>query len=174
MQEKDKYIANVYSNLMFKGVDKMEPRQEVLFKQLETYRKELLGAVESLTEEHAEIIPAGFRNNIRWNLGHLYLDQLLWIEALTKVPTAISKQFNQWFGFGTTPANFTEETPSFTELKVLLQSQPQAILEKYGADLEKEYPPIDMGMQTIEQVLIRTIFHEGMHLQAINDLKKFI
>ncbi len=29
-----------------------------------------------------------------------------------------------------------------------------------------------MGMNTIEQVLIRTIFHEGMHLQAILDIKK--
>lgn len=152
----------------------MEPRQEVLFKQLETYRMELLGAVESVTEEQAEIIPAGFKNNIRWNLGHLYLDQFLWIEALTKVPTPISKQFNQWFGFGTTPANFTEETPSFAELKVLLKSQLQQIVEKYGEVLDKKYPPIDMGMHTMEQVLVRTIFHEGMHLQAINDLKKFI
>ncbi|MGN8845287.1 DinB family protein [Niallia sp. HCP3S3_B10] len=152
----------------------MKARHEVLFKQLETYRKELLGTVEKVTDEQAEIIPDGFNNNIRWNLGHLYLDQFLWIEALTKVASPTSKQFNQWFGFGTTPANFTDETPSFHELKELLNAQPQEILEKYRNELEKEYPPIDMGMHTIEQVLIRTIFHEGMHLQAINDLKRFI
>ncbi|MEQ2465268.1 DinB family protein [Niallia sp. Sow4_A1] len=152
----------------------MKARHEVLFKQLETYRKELLGTVEKVTDEQAEIIPDGFNNNIRWNLGHLYLDQFLWIEALTKVASPTSKQFNQWFGFGTTPANFVEETPSFKELKELLKAQPQEILEKYRNELEKEYPPIDMGMHTIEQVLIRTIFHEGMHLQAINDLKRFI
>lgn len=152
----------------------MEARHENSFKQLETYRKELLGAVEKVTDEQAEIIPDGFNNNIRWNLGHLYLDQFLWIEALTKVASPTSKQFNQWFGFGTTPANFTDETPSFHELKELLNAQPQEILEKYRNELEKEYPPIDMGMHTIEQVLIRTIFHEGMHLQAINDLKRFI
>ena len=29
-----------------------------------------------------------------------------------------------------------------------------------------------MGMHTIKQVLIRTIFHEGMHLQTILDIKK--
>lgn len=152
----------------------MKARHEVLFKQLETYRKELLGTVEKVTDEQAEIIPDGFNNNIRWNLGHLYLDQFLWIEALTKEASPTSKQFNQWFGFGTAPANFTEETPSFKELKELLKAQPQEILEKYRNELEKEYPPIDMGMHTIEQVLIRTIFHEGMHLQAINDLKRFI
>lgn len=152
----------------------MEARHEILFNQLETYRKELLETVEMMTDEQAEIIPDGFNNNIRWNLGHLYLDQFLWIEALTKEVSPISKQFNQWFGFGTTPANFTEETPSSHELKELLSAQPQELLEKYRNELDKEYPPIDMGMHTIEQVLIRTIFHEGMHLQAINDLKRFI
>ena len=152
----------------------MKARHEVLYKQLETYRKELLGNVEKVTDEQAEIIPDGFNNNIRWNLGHLYLDQFLWIEALTKEASPTSKQFNQWFGFGTTPANFTEETPSFKELKELLKAQPQEILEKYHKELDKEYSPIDMSMHTIEQVLIRTIFHEGIHLQAINDLKRFI
>jgi len=152
----------------------MKARHEVLYKQLETYRKELLGNVEKVTDEQAEIIPDGFNNNIRWNLGHLYLDQFLWIEALTKEASPTSKQFNQCFGFGTTAANFTEETPSFKELKELLKAQPQEILEKYHKELDKEYSPIDMGMHTIEQVLIRTIFHEGIHLQAINDLKRFI
>jgi hypothetical protein len=57
------------------------------------------------------------------------------------------------------------------ELKVLLKEQPAAIKEKYGGKLEFEYP-IEMGMHTIEQMLTLTIFQEGIHLQAILDLKK--
>lgn len=49
---------------------------------------------------------------------------------------------------------------------------PFKLMENYGHRLEEEYPPTEMGMRTIEQVLIRTIFHEGMHLQAINDIIK--
>lgn len=45
-------------------------------------------------------------------------------------------------------------------------------MQKYSRRLEVEYPPTEMGMRTIEQVLMRTIFHEGMHLQAILDIKK--
>lgn len=152
----------------------MNDRQKNLFRQLESYRGEVLHAIENVTEEEAEIVPKYSRNNIRWQLGHLYLDQYLWIKALTKEDIQASPAFAASFGYGTAPEDFTEETPSFSELKELLRQQPAEILKRYGSFLDKEYPPTEMNMNTIEQVLIRTIFHEGMHLQAINDIKKHL
>ncbi|WP_175987517.1 DinB family protein [Bacillus sp. Marseille-Q1617] len=152
----------------------MKKRHEVLFTQLETYRQYVVGILEDVSEEEAERIPDGFKNNIRWNLGHIYLDQFLWIAAVTKDKTHVPENYNSWFGFGTSPADFTEETPPLQELKDLLKEQPAFIKEMYGDKLEFEYPPTEMGMHTIEQVLTRTIFHEGMHLQAILDLKKYL
>ncbi|MEH7346384.1 DinB family protein [Bacillus sp. JJ1532] len=152
----------------------MNQRHEVLFRQLESYRNEILDAVENVTIEEAEVIPKGYNNNIRWNLGHIFLDQYLWIQAVTKEKTVVPDEFNKWFGFGTSPADFSAETPSLGDLKRMLKSQPADIKEAYGNRLEVEYKPTELGMQTIEQVLIRTIFHEGMHLQAIIDLKKGI
>jgi uncharacterized damage-inducible protein DinB len=150
----------------------MQQRHEVLFTQLETYRSYILGVLENVSEEEAEVIPQGFRNNIRWNLGHIYLDQYLWIQAVTKEKAGVPEQFNAWFGYGTSPANFTQETPSIEELKKLLKEQPAQIKAEYGNRLEEDFPPTEMDIHTIEQVLIRTIFHEGMHLQTILDLKK--
>lgn len=152
----------------------MKRRHEVLFNQLESYRNEILCVVEDITEKEAEIIPRGFNNNIRWNLGHIFLDQYLWIQAVTKDKTLVSDHYNNWFGFGTSPANFSPETPSLGELKDALRNQPLQIKKNYGHQLEVEYSPTEMGMHTIEQVLIRTIFHEGMHLQTILDIKKLI
>lgn len=152
----------------------MKQRHEVLFNQLEAYRSDILSVLENVTGEEAEVIPKGFNNNIRWNMGHIFLDQYLWIAALTKEKGDVSEQFNSWFGFGTSPGNFNIETPSFEQLKTLLKLQPTNIKEKYSSRLEEIFPPTEMGMQTIEQVLIRTIFHEGMHLQAIVDIKKCI
>lgn len=151
----------------------MKKRHEVLFYQLETYREGLLFDVNDISADEAEIVPEGFNNNIRWNLGHVYLDQYMWIKVLTK-DDLYPESFNQWFGFGTNPSNFDENTPSFEELKQLLKEQTNKIKDIYGDRLEEEFPPTEMGMFTIEQVLSRTIFHEGMHTQAINDLKKFI
>lgn len=152
----------------------MKKRHAVLFNQLEEYRSHLLASISDITKEKADIIPKGFRNNIHWNLGHIYLDQYLWIQALTKEKMETIENFEQWFGFGTSPTNFTNETPSFGDLIPLLTHQPSLIKEIYGSRLEEEYTPTEMGMHTIEQVLIRTIFHEGMHLQTILDIKKIL
>ncbi|WP_096435873.1 DinB family protein [Alteribacter populi] len=152
----------------------MKKRREVLFNQLESYRDGVLDVLDDVTEVEAEMVPKGFNNNIRWNLGHDYLDQYLWIQALTKEKGPVPEEFNSWFGFGTSPANFTTETPSVEELMILLKEQPAIMKQAYGERLEEEYAPTEMGMYTLEQVFIRTIFHEGMHLQVIMDLKKCI
>lgn len=150
----------------------MNERHKILFNQLKTYREHVLHVLSDVSAETAEIVPNHFRNNIRWNMGHIYLDQYLWIKALTKEETEAPKEFQKWFGYGTSPKDFSVETPSFDKLKELLRQQPARLQENYEDRLEEEYPPTEMGMRTIEQVLIRTIFHEGMHLQTILDLKK--
>ena len=150
----------------------MKERHMILFKQLETYREDILNSLDGISAELAEMVPNNFNNNIRWNMGHIYLDQYLWIENLTKEKTEVPDIFHKWFGYGTTPVHFSTETPSYMELKKLLKVQPIKLMENYGQRLEEEYPPTEMGMRTIEQVLIRTIFHEGIHFQAINDIKK--
>jgi uncharacterized damage-inducible protein DinB len=152
----------------------MNPRHEVLFTQLVSYRSEVLGVLKDVSEEQADIIPAGFKNNIRWNLGHIYLDQYLWIQAVTKEKAGVPEQFQSWFGYGSSPDSFEKDTPSFQELKELLREQPVKIKEMYGERLEEEFPPTERGMHTIEHVLIRTIFHEGLHMQTILDIKKFL
>lgn len=150
----------------------MKERHKILFNQLESYRENILHVLNNVSAEAAEMVPNQFRNNIRWNMGHIYLDQYLWITAVTKEETEAPQEFQKWFGYGTTPEEFSEETPSFEELKELLRKQPARIMETYGHRLEEKFPPTEMGMHTIEQVLIRTIFHEGMHLQTIIDIKK--
>lgn len=119
----------------------MNERQEILFKSLETYRNDLLESIDDVSEEEAEAIPKGFRNNIRWNMGHTYLDQYLWIFAVTREKDETFEKLNEWFGFGTTPADFTEETPTFEELKYLLKNQINDIKKRYSHRLEEVYPP---------------------------------
>lgn len=150
----------------------MKRRHEVLFEQLNTYRSELLEMVAEVSETEVDIIPQGFNNNIRWNLGHIYVDQYLWIQALTKQDIPVPMAFNEWFGYGTSPYRFTDETPTFSELIPILQLQPQVIQELYQDRLEEEFTPTEMGMHTIEQMLIRTIFHEGLHMGAIQALMR--
>ena len=152
----------------------MKERHEILFNQLRSYRNATLSLLEDVSVEDAEIIPNRFNNNIRWNLGHIYVDQYLWIETQIIEIKNVPSEYNSWFGYGTSPVNFSSETPSFDELKILLENQIEDIKRKFSSKLEIENSPTEMGMNTIEQVLIRTIFHEGIHFQNILILKKFI
>lgn len=90
---------------------------------LEIYREYLLGVLEDVTDEQANYIPPGFRNTIRWNLGHMYVDAYLWIYSLTGEEDSRIVEWNMWFGYGTTPENFTDATPGYEELKRLLMEQ---------------------------------------------------
>ncbi|WP_284140732.1 MULTISPECIES: DinB family protein [unclassified Virgibacillus] len=148
--------------------------KDILFNQVKTYRKETLEITHDVTEVEANIIPNGFHNNIRWNLGHIYLDQYLWIQAVTREKKEGLDHFNKWFGFGTSPADFTNSTPTMSELKQLLVEQPNDILARYSHRLNEPFEPTEMGIYTIEQVLIRTIYHEGLHAATIKTLKRFI
>lgn len=152
----------------------MERRHEVLFQQLEDYRIGLLSLLEDLTEEKADVVPERFNNNIRWNLGHVFLDQYLWIQHLTKETQPIPEGFQEWFGFGTSPKSWSTTPPSLKELTQLLKEQPNDIKERFSGRLEEEFPSTESGMHTIAQVLVRTIYHEGMHMETIKLLRRFI
>ncbi|WP_369405057.1 DinB family protein [Piscibacillus salipiscarius] len=104
----------------------MLKRHKVLFNQLKSYREELLSLVSDVSEKEADITPKGFNNSIRWNLGHVYLDQYMWIKVLTK-DNLYPDHYNGWFGFGTSPNDFSAETPSFSHLKQLLSEQTQKL-----------------------------------------------
>ena len=152
----------------------LDPRHEVLFTQLREYRMEFLALTEGIEEARASIVPPGFRNDLRWHLGHVYVDQYAWVRALTGEPQPVAEAFETWFGFGTDPSAFSADTPSFHELRALLAGQPDDLQRRYGARLTERFAPVESGAHTIEQVLVRTIFHEGIHLGNVRDLLRFV
>ncbi|WP_050613716.1 DinB family protein [Bacillus testis] len=152
----------------------MSKKHEILFNQLNDYRQQLIHLLHTVSEEQADMIPDGFHNNIRWNAGHIYLDQYLWIQHLTKEPIYIPEEYHNWFGHGTSPTVWQTSPPTMKNLILQLSNQVNYIKEKYGNRLEIEYAPIESGMQTLSQVLVRTIYHEGIHLSHIQLLKRFL
>jgi uncharacterized damage-inducible protein DinB len=152
----------------------MEKRHSVLLQQLEDYRNGTLGSIEDISEEEADIVPEGFNNNIRWNLGHIFIDQYLWIQHLTKEKIDIPESYLDLFNFGTKPSDWNGNIPSLETLRKQLSEQISFIKQNYADKLEIEYPATESGMHTIAQVLVRTIFHEGLHMGAILAIKRNI
>ena len=150
----------------------MLKRHEVLIKQLADYRHQFLEMISDVREDEADVIPDGYRTNIRWHMGHVYVDQYLWIQHLTKEEIIMPRNFVEWFGCGTSPLDWGENMPSMDYLKRLLAIQPFMIRDLYGERLEEQFPIIESGMHTIAQVLVRTIFNEGIQLANVKAIKQ--
>ncbi len=152
---------------------------EIIFSQLEFVRSQTLKMVSDLSEEQADIIPTGFRNHIRWNLGHIALVQDAFAFQLTGRPSMIPAQYMGLFANGTSPENWTEDVPKLAELIEILEQQPKQIASLLSGKLEesviKPYRTSSgFTLETVEGFLNFSLYHEGMHFSVIKMYKKLI
>lgn len=152
--------------------------REFLFNQLKVIRTNTLTAVKEVSEMQADSVPAGFNNNIRWNLGHIYLVQELFAFAFIPEPMEMPKGFTELFGRDTKPCDWKIQPPTLLELIELLEAQTSRIKEKLDTRLTEVVAkpfnmPSGLTLNTIGEFLTFSMYHEGMHVQTIKMLKKF-
>ena len=105
-----------------------------LFEQLQFVRQGTLHIIKDISETQADIVPEGFNNNIRWNLGHIYL-----VHALFSQDRAPSG-YGSLFKMGSKPADWTVQPPALPELLELLEAQPNRIQEQLLDRLDESLP----------------------------------
>ena len=152
--------------------------KDFLFNQLRVIRNNTLSAVKALSENQADVVPAGFNNNIRWNLGHIYLVQERFAFGFTEEPMEVPDNFNELFGKDTRPAEWKVQPPTLNELIRILEDQTKRIEDKLSNRLEEAVAkpwtmPTGLTLKTIGEFLTFSMYHEGMHVQTIKFLKKF-
>ncbi|GAA4720372.1 DinB family protein [Brevibacillus fulvus] len=154
--------------------------EETLFQQFSFVRNHTLQHFDSLTEEVADQIPAGFRNNIRWNLGHIYVSLEGFLAVTTGQPANYPDGFADFFKGGSKPTDWTAEPPSLRTLKTLLEEQVGRVTDMLTGRLEEPLSkPFSLGggrlvLNTMGEVLGFTLYHEGYHLGAISGLLRGI
>ncbi len=155
--------------------------ENVLFKQLDFIRLRTLAFLDATTEEQADVMPEGFRNSIRWNLGHILLchENLLFSFLGDQDKKAIPEHYDKLFGFHTSPDTWKEENlnpPSLYELRGLLEEQPKRLKEVFGGRLDEEAgKPFNLGsvtLNTLADVFSFVNWHEGLHQGNITTLKR--
>ena len=153
----------------------MEP---IMFKQIEFVRQVTIKAAEGLSEQLLDSIPEGFNNNVRWNLGHIYLVQEKFAFHFSGEPTQIPDHFEALFAKGTKPADWDVEPPTIEALLELLAEQPKRIKQALQHRVDEPVKaPFTTGsgltLHTIGEFLNYTLYHEGMHYNTISLLKRF-
>ncbi|WML48514.1 DinB family protein [Neobacillus sp. PS3-34] len=155
--------------------------EQFLFNQLAFVRGQTLKLMDGVTEEMADRIPEGFRNTIRWNLGHIYVVLERISFQYLGLPQHLPEGFKEQFENGTSPLDATASyrVPTLLELETLLKEQQARIHDTLAHRLhEKVIPPYTtsagMTLETPEQFLSFNLYHEGMHLTVIRMYKNLL
>ncbi|MBR8658086.1 MULTISPECIES: DinB family protein [Bacillales] len=145
-----------------------------VWKQYDLVRGITLAVLKDLPTEQADIVPEGFSNNIRWNLGHILTVQESCMYGLEF--THLPASYKTLFGPGTKPADWQGEVPSLSTLAEQLEEQKERIKRTFRERLNQELPqPFvlrNTQMTTLGEMFVFSLFHEGMHISTINTLKK--
>lgn len=149
-----------------------------LFDQLAFVRSLCLQVVQDVSEQEADIIPDGFNNNIRWNLGHVYLVQEMLAFSTAGEEAKLPEGFKTWFSMGTKPGDWEQAPPTLPELCQLLTEQTESIAETFAGRLDEAsvHPKNirNLSLQTIGEFLSFSIYHEGTHSQTMKMYKLLI
>jgi uncharacterized damage-inducible protein DinB len=151
--------------------------ESVVFDQLKRNRDRTLAVLDSVTEQQADVIPAGFNNNIRWHVGHILTTQERFALRLIGEPLGLPEELTSLFLNGTKPADWEGASPEagppdLSTLRRLLEEQPERLCELVQGRLEEKLTVPFKELGTLGEALIFSIGHEAAHTGYIMALKK--
>lgn len=152
---------------------------EYVLEQLKFVRNQTINFVSKLNDQDAQIIPIGLNNNIKWNLGHIYVVQERFAFLQTGREVNMPESFESLFAPGTKPVNWGSDVPEMADLLKLLTEQMTRIETKLPIVLKEEVkqPYVTskgLKLTTVEQFLSFCLYHEGMHFAAIKNILSLI
>jgi DinB superfamily len=151
--------------------------REVVINQLTGIRGFVTELSSAFTPEQAEIIPASLVNNVRWQVGHvIYTCDALCVSK-AGLNSLVPKGYADWFGNGTAPKNFCDETPDYPSL---LTELPQSLEKVISLIPEQDVAlpePFVLGpieIKTHWEIVSFSVNHECMHLGQLFMFKRLL
>jgi len=144
---------------------------------IRTPRKLLIGLIEELSTEQLNQIPAGFNNNIIWNMGHLIAAQEGVCYKRSGLELKTDEAFFQSYRPGTKPEGFVG-ADEVERIKTLLLSTLDELQADYDAGIFKNYTSVvtryGIALTNVEDAINFLPFHEGLHIGCIIALKRLV
>ncbi|MGD0031283.1 DinB family protein [Paenibacillus illinoisensis] len=151
----------------------------VVTDQLGFVRRQAVEYVRNINDPDSEIIPTGLKNNIKWNLGHMYVIHEKFAFQLTGQETTYPANFSKLFDPGTKPSDWNIEPPMLSQIIDLLTEQIARVESVLSSKLKEEINPhykssTGLIFTNVEQLLGFLIYHEAMHFATIKNIKSVI
>ncbi|MBD1393084.1 DinB family protein [Mucilaginibacter glaciei] len=149
-------------------------------KQIEIIKQPRLKVLEILNDfmiEQLNVIPAGYNNNLIWNLGHMVAtDQAICYKRAGQ-DTWVNETFFEAYKPGSKPEKFVT-TEELDEIKSLFVSSLEQLKKDYDAHLFSNYPAwttrYGVEITSIENAIAFLPFHEGLHIGYIMAMRKLV
>jgi hypothetical protein len=145
--------------------------------QIKNTRTFILELVKDLSIEQLNKIPAGFNNNIIWNIAHLTAAQQNMCYVRSGLAVTVKEEHFSPFLSGTKPEKFIEQEEIASIFDALLNSMDRLATD-YSSRIFLKFDPWDkrygMKLNSIEDAINFIPFHEGMHIGYIMALKKLV
>jgi hypothetical protein len=150
---------------------------ESVFKTWKTSRKLIDSFFDSYTTVQLNKIPAGFSNNLVWNMGHIIVAQQSLIYRLSGIPMHISTEMFELYKPGSKPTGNTSDA-EIQELRSLLSS----LIEKTASDFRdgifvsftERMTGTGFHLSSLADAFEFNNYHEGMHLGMMMSIRKFV
>ncbi|OLO26306.1 formate dehydrogenase [Alkalihalophilus pseudofirmus] len=134
-------------------------------------RRVLSETLEGLSPEVTNIVPEGFNNNIKWQVGHILVVADLF---LFKGQNQLPANYIDLFKAGSKPADWTGDVPEVKTLLEQLNDQLVRINDIPEETFNQELPKPFLGNETFGELAAMGAFHEAFHLGQIQTLKRLI
>lgn len=145
------------------------------FEILQQHRKVLYYYLKTTPLEVLNTIPAGFRNNIFWNIAHSVVTQQSLVYSLSGLSPLVSDEMIERFRKGTVPER-DATAEEIEELKGLLFSTVEKTVADYQQEVFQEFRSYTTMtkavLNDVEDAILFNNFHEGLHLGYIMALQK--
>ncbi len=142
-----------------------------------TGRNLLLNIFDQYSLEQLNTIPAGFNNNLIWNIGHVIVAQQGLVYKSSGLKGHISDELYATYKPGTKPDGLTsqEEMNTLKKLTLDLVNQTEKDLENgVFKEYKERQTATGFHLGNLEDALEFNNYHEGLHMGYMMAIRKFL
>jgi hypothetical protein len=148
-----------------------------VFEAQKTIREILLKVLDNHSLEQLNKVPAGFNNNLIWNIAHCVASQQALVYKLSGLPTMVSEEFLAKYRKGTKPEVDVSQA-EVDEIRALLFSTLDQTIKDFENKIFVNYTEYTLSLgftlRNINDALDVNNYHEGIHTGIIMSIGKFV
>ncbi|HMG81412.1 MAG TPA: DinB family protein [Ferruginibacter sp.] len=147
------------------------------FEILKLTRQYLLNDIKDLTTDQLNEIPAGFNNNIIWNLAHMLATQQGICYARAGIKLVIDQSLFDAYKPGTKPEKFVDAN-EVAETKKLFIAMVDRLEIDYANNVFTNFTAFTnrygFEHRHVDDSINFVLYHEGIHFGVINAMMKLV